>query len=571
MSLIVNEGSAAPALEVMNSNSVVTTSAFTRVSNTVVGVVPNTASLGNIRDEVTPTPVSSTTSDSPSTLRRPPFGSDEDDENDPDASSNQGDNAFAWPTHNSYDEQRQLLGTEEESSDHASSEDEELLMENYSAGPASSTVNSGGSKRSIWSMTREQINYYTTQFFCLQSDPNGVIPGTEAKEFFERSKLPINDLRKIWQLSDVSQDGCLSLEEFLTAMHLVVLKRNNIDVPETLPPILKPAYLRQRLSRANRKVVLKPSVPNHHKDLYNGGVDATTPSNIETLNASLLSHQDDHELEQHAKVDKKELTDVTDTASIVSSPGRPQPVNFDFHRQDTLRRDPTIVQPVAVRLSPDSPVLQSSDLDEDEDAHRGRRKVSRGEVGYEKLWNAAGREDNDDELEDKSHPGDTYDGASGPISLPASRLKKDSSPPPPPPRGGPNTITTITSVSGGAPGASSSTVMATMSSSYTRSHARSSSLDLNNFQQQQNPHQMTSQRPPLPPRVDRLTSLASISAMGSAGRDVRALQCKIQEYREKNSVVARTNNELHQEVSDVLEERIALEYQLEQLKSFGDE
>ena len=54
-------------------------------------------------------------------------------------------------------------------------------------------------------MTREQINYYTTQFFCLQSDPNGVIPGTEAKEFFERSKLPINDLRKIWQLSDVSQ------------------------------------------------------------------------------------------------------------------------------------------------------------------------------------------------------------------------------------------------------------------------------------------------------------------------------------------------------------------------------
>ena len=64
---------------------------------------------------------------------------------------------------------------------------------------------SGGSKKSIWSMTREQINYYTTQFFCLQSDPNGVIPGTEAKEFFERSKLPINDLRKIWQLSDVSQ------------------------------------------------------------------------------------------------------------------------------------------------------------------------------------------------------------------------------------------------------------------------------------------------------------------------------------------------------------------------------
>ena len=101
-------------------------------------------------------------------------------------------------------------------------------------------------------------------------------------------------------------------------MHLVVLKRNNIDVPETLPPILKPAYLRQRLSKANRKVVLKPSVPNHNKDLYNGR-DATTPSNPESLNASLLNNQDD-ELE-HAKADKKELNDATDTASIISSPG----------------------------------------------------------------------------------------------------------------------------------------------------------------------------------------------------------------------------------------------------------
>jgi FtsZ-binding cell division protein ZapB len=44
----------------------------------------------------------------------------------------------------------------------------------------------------------------------------------------------------------------------------------------------------------------------------------------------------------------------------------------------------------------------------------------------------------------------------------------------------------------------------------------------------------------------------------------------IQQFKEKNSVIARTINELHQEVSDALEERIALEYQLEQIKSFGE-
>ena len=42
------------------------------------------------------------------------------------------------------------------------------------------------------------------------------------------------------QLSDVNRDGALSLDEFCTAMHLVVLRRNDIDLPDTLPPVLQP-------------------------------------------------------------------------------------------------------------------------------------------------------------------------------------------------------------------------------------------------------------------------------------------------------------------------------------------
>ena len=34
---------------------------------------------------------------------------DREDDQDDDESSNQGDNAFAWPTNNSYDEQRLVL------------------------------------------------------------------------------------------------------------------------------------------------------------------------------------------------------------------------------------------------------------------------------------------------------------------------------------------------------------------------------------------------------------------------------------------------------------------------------
>jgi len=42
------------------------------------------------------------------------------------------------------------------------------------------------------------------------------------------------------QLSDVNRDGALSLDEFCTAMHLVVLRRNDIELPDTLPPVLQP-------------------------------------------------------------------------------------------------------------------------------------------------------------------------------------------------------------------------------------------------------------------------------------------------------------------------------------------
>ena len=86
-----------------------------------------------------------------------------------------GPDAFSWPTHCNYDENRQLLGTEEESSDRQSSDEDEEA-------------------NNIWVITKEQLNYYVTQFRTMQSNPHGVIPGTQAKEFFEKSRLPIQVL-----------------------------------------------------------------------------------------------------------------------------------------------------------------------------------------------------------------------------------------------------------------------------------------------------------------------------------------------------------------------------------------
>lgn len=86
----------------------------------------------------------------------------------------------------------------------------------------------------------EQREYYVKQFETMMPDLKGTISGPRGKEFFEKSKLPRSDLSKIWQLSDADCDGCLSLEEFCTAMHLVILRRNQVKIPERLPIQLQP-------------------------------------------------------------------------------------------------------------------------------------------------------------------------------------------------------------------------------------------------------------------------------------------------------------------------------------------
>lgn len=60
----------------------------------------------------------------------------------------------------------------------------------------------------------------------------------------------------IRQLSDVTKDGALSLAEFKLAMHLVVLRRNNITLPKKLPSSLVPPVVSPvQVNIANNTVV----------------------------------------------------------------------------------------------------------------------------------------------------------------------------------------------------------------------------------------------------------------------------------------------------------------------------
>ncbi|KAK5852714.1 hypothetical protein PBY51_006560 [Eleginops maclovinus] len=94
-----------------------------------------------------------------------------------------------------------------------------------------------------WKITDEQRQYYINQFKTIQPDLNGFIPGSSAKEFFTKSKLPILELSHIWELSDFDKDGALTLDEFCAAFHLVVARKNGYDLPEKLPESLMPKLI----------------------------------------------------------------------------------------------------------------------------------------------------------------------------------------------------------------------------------------------------------------------------------------------------------------------------------------
>uniref|UniRef100_A0A286XGB2 RALBP1 associated Eps domain containing 1 n=1 Tax=Cavia porcellus TaxID=10141 RepID=A0A286XGB2_CAVPO len=125
----------------------------------------------------------------------------------------------------------------------ASVQDQTTVRTVASATTANEIRRQSSSYDDPWKITDEQRQYYINQFKTIQPDLNGFIPGSAAKEFFTKSKLPILELSHIWELSDFDKDGALTLDEFCAAFHLVVARKNGYDLPEKLPESLMPKLI----------------------------------------------------------------------------------------------------------------------------------------------------------------------------------------------------------------------------------------------------------------------------------------------------------------------------------------
>ncbi|XP_069548502.1 epidermal growth factor receptor substrate 15-like 1 isoform X1 [Brachyistius frenatus] len=102
---------------------------------------------------------------------------------------------------------------------------------------------------SQWGIRSDEKGKFDGIFESL-SPVNGLLSGDKVRPILINSKLPLDVLGKIWDLSDVDKDGNLDKDEFTVAMHLVYRAMEKEPVPASLPASLIPPSKRKKSAPA---------------------------------------------------------------------------------------------------------------------------------------------------------------------------------------------------------------------------------------------------------------------------------------------------------------------------------
>ncbi|XP_051549488.1 epidermal growth factor receptor substrate 15-like 1 isoform X4 [Myxocyprinus asiaticus] len=122
------------------------------------------------------------------------------------------------------------------------------------------------SNESHWAVRPEEKSKFDGIFESL-APVNGLLSGEKVKPVLINSKLPVDVLGKVWDLSDIDKDGHLDKDEFAVAMHLVYRALEKEPVPSVLPSSLIPPSKRKKSSGSLSSMVpVLPGSPPPPKD-----------------------------------------------------------------------------------------------------------------------------------------------------------------------------------------------------------------------------------------------------------------------------------------------------------------
>ncbi|XP_056319854.1 epidermal growth factor receptor substrate 15 [Danio aesculapii] len=114
-----------------------------------------------------------------------------------------------------------------------------------------------------WVVKAEEKVKFDAIFESL-SPVGGMLTGDKVKPVLLNSKLPVDVLGRVWELSDIDRDGMLDKDEFAVAMYLVYRALESEAVPMCLPAALIPPSKRKPAS-SPPVMPLLPS-PAQHKE-----------------------------------------------------------------------------------------------------------------------------------------------------------------------------------------------------------------------------------------------------------------------------------------------------------------
>ncbi|KAF8793284.1 Epidermal growth factor receptor substrate like protein [Argiope bruennichi] len=161
---------------------------------------------------------------------------------------------------------------------HQNGKDLTLANMNLDLPPPQMQTASGRNSPAVdWNIKASERKKYEEMFYSM-GPVAGKLPGDKVKPVMLNSKLPLEVLGKIWDLSDTDQDGFLSKEEFILAMHLIYKALENIPVPSVLPPELI-SILKRKHSIPGMVQVLPDVLPQGIDNMMTGRIRrSSTPS-----------------------------------------------------------------------------------------------------------------------------------------------------------------------------------------------------------------------------------------------------------------------------------------------------
>ncbi|XP_023597091.1 intersectin-1 isoform X2 [Trichechus manatus latirostris] len=111
-----------------------------------------------------------------------------------------------------------------------------------------------------WAVPQSSRLKYRQLFNSHDKTMSGHLTGPQARTILMQSSLPQAQLASIWNLSDIDQDGKLTAEEFILAMHLIDVAMSGQPLPPVLPAEYIPPSFRRARSGSGISAVSSSSV-----------------------------------------------------------------------------------------------------------------------------------------------------------------------------------------------------------------------------------------------------------------------------------------------------------------------